>query len=117
MATATAPVTPDRGRICKLRRTLWQCQILNPLSEARGGTCILRVISRIHFCCATAGTSGSHFLKVIWLLCGSGRGGAGGDRPKSKESGEEAGVRVEQDSGLDQGRSQAGGRNWRGYVI
>ena len=39
-----------------LRHSSWQCQILNPLSEARNRTCNLRVPSRIRFCCATMGT-------------------------------------------------------------
>ena len=33
-----------------------QCRILNPLSGARDGTCILMDTSRIRFCCATMGT-------------------------------------------------------------
>ena len=28
--------------LCDLHRSLWQCQLLNPLSQARDQTCILR---------------------------------------------------------------------------
>ena len=31
----TARATPDLSHICDLPHSLWQCQILNPLSEAR----------------------------------------------------------------------------------
>ena len=34
--------TPDLSSICELCCSLWQHQILNPLSEARDQTCILR---------------------------------------------------------------------------
>ena len=39
-----------------LHHSLWQCRILNPLSEARDWTCNLVVPSQIHFCCITRGT-------------------------------------------------------------
>ena len=32
---ATATATPDPSRICELPHSSWQCQILNPLIEAR----------------------------------------------------------------------------------
>ena len=38
LATATATATPDLSHICDLCLSLWQCLILNPLSEARDGT-------------------------------------------------------------------------------
>ena len=41
LAHATATATQDSSRVCELRCSLGQCQILNPLSEARDGTCIL----------------------------------------------------------------------------
>ena len=44
-AYATATATPDPSRICDLRRSLRQRQILNPLSEARNPTRILIDIS------------------------------------------------------------------------
>ena len=44
-ATATAPRTPSR--ICDLHQNVWQCQILNPLGEARDRTHILADTSHI----------------------------------------------------------------------
>ena len=38
----TAMATPDPSCLCDLHRSLWQRQILNPLSETRDGTCILK---------------------------------------------------------------------------
>ena len=40
-AYAAAMATLNPSHVCKLCRTLWQCQILNPMSEARDGTHIL----------------------------------------------------------------------------
>ena len=40
-AYATAIATLDLSHICNLCHSLWQHQILNPLSEARYQTCIL----------------------------------------------------------------------------
>ena len=34
LAYTTATATPDPSSICDLRHSLWQRQILNPLSEA-----------------------------------------------------------------------------------
>ena len=40
--TATATATPgDLSHVYDLCHTSWQCRLLNPLSEARDGTCIL----------------------------------------------------------------------------
>ena len=44
-ATATATATRNQSHICHLHHSSWQCQILNLLSEARDGTCILVVTS------------------------------------------------------------------------
>ena len=41
LAYTTAIAMPTLSHICDPRRSLWQCQILNPLSEARNQTCIL----------------------------------------------------------------------------
>ena len=41
LAYATATATWDSSHICDLHRSLWQCLILNPLSETKGRTCIL----------------------------------------------------------------------------
>ena len=47
---------PDLSRICDLHHSSRQCQILNPLSEARDRTSNLIVPSWIRFCCAMPGT-------------------------------------------------------------
>ena len=49
-AYATATATPDLSHIHDLHRSLWRCQILNPLNKARDGTCILMDTSWVHFC-------------------------------------------------------------------
>ena len=41
LASTTATIVLDPSCICALHRSLWQCQILNPLSKARDGTLIL----------------------------------------------------------------------------
>ena len=46
-AHTTATVTWDLSHICDLCHRLWQCRILNPLSEARDRTCILTDTSQI----------------------------------------------------------------------
>ena len=46
-AYTTATATPDLSHICKLHLSLWQCQILNPLSEARDQTQILMDTSQV----------------------------------------------------------------------
>ena len=46
----------DLSCICDLHHNSWQCQILNPLSEARDLNCVLMVPSQIRFHCATMGT-------------------------------------------------------------
>ena len=46
----------DPSRFCDLHHSSWQCQILNPLSEARDWTGVLMDPSQIHFCWATMGT-------------------------------------------------------------
>ena len=43
-----ATATPDLSRICGLHHSLWQCQILDPLSEARDRTHILMDTSGVH---------------------------------------------------------------------
>ena len=56
LAYTTATATQDPSRIRDLHRSLQQCKILNPLSEARDRTCNLNVPNWIHFCCTTTGT-------------------------------------------------------------
>ena len=41
LAYARATATRDPSHICNLHLSSRQCQILNPLSKARDGTCIL----------------------------------------------------------------------------
>ena len=52
----TATATPDPSRVCDLHHSSWQCQILNPLSEARDRIRNLMVPSWMHFRCAMTGT-------------------------------------------------------------
>ena len=47
LAYTTATATPDLSLVCDLYHSSWQCQILNPLSEARGRTCILMDTSQV----------------------------------------------------------------------
>ena len=55
-AYATATATPDPSRICDLHHSSRQCQILNPLSEARDRTRVLKDTSQIGYRWATMGT-------------------------------------------------------------
>ena len=56
LAYTTATAMPDSSQVCNLRRSSQQCQILNPLSEARGWILILRDPSSVHYHWATMGT-------------------------------------------------------------
>ena len=47
-AYATARATPDVSCICDLPRSLLQCWMLNPMSEATDQICILVDISWVH---------------------------------------------------------------------
>ena len=53
---AYATAMQDPNRICNLHHSSWQHRIFNPLSKARGQTCILMVPSQIRFHCAMMGT-------------------------------------------------------------
>ena len=55
-AYTTATAMPDLSCVCDLCLGSRQRQILNPLSEAKDGTCNLTVPSWIRFRCATIGT-------------------------------------------------------------
>ena len=56
-AFATATATENLSGCLNLHHSSQQCwRILNPLSEARDGTCNLMVTSQICFCCAIMGT-------------------------------------------------------------
>ena len=54
-AYTTATAMQDLSHVCDLHHSSRQCQILNPLSEARDQTRDLIVPSRICFCCTMAG--------------------------------------------------------------
>ena len=56
-AYITATATRDSSCVCDLHCRSWQCQILNPLREARDHTCSLMVPSCSRFCCATTETA------------------------------------------------------------
>ena len=61
-AAATATATQDPSHIFDLHHSLQQCQIPNPLSEARDWTHILMDTSQIRFCCATMGIPANGML-------------------------------------------------------
>ena len=46
-AYTTATAMQDPSHICNLRHSSWQCQIFNPLSQARDQTCVLMDASQI----------------------------------------------------------------------
>ena len=48
-AYATAKATLDLNHICDLHHSSQQCQIFNPLSEARDETHILMDTSQVHY--------------------------------------------------------------------
>ena len=49
LAYITAAAMPDPSRICDLHHSSWQCQIPNPLREARDRTQILMDTSQVHY--------------------------------------------------------------------
>ena len=55
-AYTTATATWDLSQVCHLHHSSQQCQILNPLTEAKGRTHILMDTSQICFHLATMGT-------------------------------------------------------------
>ena len=67
--TATATEKRDPSRFCDLYHSLWQRQILNPLSKARDGTRILMDTSWIRFhCTMTRILKESNILKSIPII-------------------------------------------------
>ena len=70
-AYATAIAMPDLSRICDLHHSSQQCQIPDPLSEARDQTSILMDASWIRFRCTTMGTPSYGFRKQPpnWSSC------------------------------------------------
>ena len=64
----TATATPDPSRVCDLRHSSRQHQILNPLSEARDGTQILVDTSQVlNLLCYN---ENSKFILFLWNGCG-----------------------------------------------
>ena len=68
LAHATAIAMQDPSCICDPHHSSWQCQILNPLSEARDGTHNLMIPSQIHFHCTTMGMPQSISLRDTLFL-------------------------------------------------
>ena len=74
LAYSTATATPDPCCICNLHHCLGQCQILNPLSEARDQTRVLMDTSRVCDHWATMGTPRLLFIKRnCWNMEGNDR--------------------------------------------
>ena len=48
-AYAAATAMWDPSCICDLHRSSWQCQILDPLSQARDQTCVLMDSRWVHY--------------------------------------------------------------------
>ena len=64
---ATSTATPDPSCICNLYHSSGQRQILNPLIEARGQTCVLMDTSQISFLLSHNGNSQiARLLKNRW---------------------------------------------------
>ena len=61
------PATRDPSHVCDLHYSSPQCQILNPLGEARDQTCNLMFSGWIHFCCTMTGTP-EPLCIYSWLL-------------------------------------------------
>ena len=68
LAYTTATAIQDLNRVYDLHHSSWQGRILNLLSKARDGTCILMVTNRIHFLCTTTGTPQLCAFKLQTLL-------------------------------------------------
>ena len=67
-AYATATATPDPSHVCNIYHSSWQCQILNPLSEARYQTSILIDTSRVRNALSHYGNFPGAFFKVCSLI-------------------------------------------------
>ena len=60
---STNTATWEPSCICDLQHSSQQCQILNPLSEAKGWTCVLMDTSQVHYHWAATGTPTLNFKK------------------------------------------------------
>ena len=67
-ACTTATATPDPNCICDLCRSLWQCQILNPLSEARDQTASSRTLGCVLNPLSHNGNSCFYFFFFFTIL-------------------------------------------------
>ena len=71
---ACATALPDLSHICDLHHSSWQCQLLNPLNEARGQTQILMDtgLVRFHWAITRTPTATPYFrlliLCVLWSI-------------------------------------------------
>ena len=65
LAYATTTATPDLTHVCNLHHSLWQCGILNPLSEARDWTCTLMDTSQVLNLLSHSGNSKRYILCPI----------------------------------------------------
>ena len=62
VAYTTATAMPDPSYVYDPHHSSQQCQIVNPLSEARNQTCILMDTAQVHYHRITTGTPGhKHF--------------------------------------------------------
>ena len=64
LAYTTAAATLDLSRLCDLHHSSWQCQIFNPLSDARGRTRVLMDASQVHQPLSHDGNS--RYTEVFW---------------------------------------------------
>jgi len=64
MPDLSAFVTYTAAQGNALHHSAWQCQILNPLSEARDQTHVLMDTSQVSYYCAAMGTPNLIFLKA-----------------------------------------------------
>ena len=65
LAYARATATWDPSCVYDLHHSSWQRWILKPLNETRNRTHNLMIPSWIHFCYATTGPLGPHFLSLL----------------------------------------------------